>query len=133
MRCNTQVQYHILGKKKPKKKPRRFVTTFHREVNGIPVTDDMELCDGNIVASILAVNEPDWGGTYAELEIKYVCDKCGCNYFGELPQTVEELNEFFNDIICNLTEEQRQLLLAKRKQEKADNDARGVEAMKRIN
>lgn len=42
-------------------------------------------CGGNIIVTIEAVNEPDWGGTFAALEITYKCDKCGCQSYPELP------------------------------------------------
>lgn len=37
---------------------------------------DREVCNGDIDIVIRAVDEPDWGGCYAALEIEYTCSRC---------------------------------------------------------
>lgn len=50
-------------------------------------------CGGNIKVTIEAVDEPEWGGTSASLEISYKCDKCGCTWYPELPSKYD-ISEF---------------------------------------
>jgi hypothetical protein len=51
-------------------------------------------CDGEIIAEVSAIAEAYWGGSSAELEVKYKCNKCGQTYYKELPHTPEELSEW---------------------------------------
>jgi len=44
-----------------------------------------EVCGGNIIVTVEAIDEPQWGGTSASLEITYKCDNCGCTWYPELP------------------------------------------------
>lgn len=56
-------------------------------------------CDGNIICEVRAVDEPYYGGSSAELQIRYKCDKCGQTYFKHLPQTSSELSDFMTNKI----------------------------------
>lgn len=40
-------------------------------------TSALPICGGEIKATIRAVDEPDWGGCHAVLEVEFVCLKCG--------------------------------------------------------
>ena len=59
---------------------------------------DAKPCGGNIIVTVEAVNEPDWGGTHALLEITYKCDKCGCKWYPELP-TEYNISKFLTKAI----------------------------------
>lgn len=61
-------------------------------------------CDGNIVASVCAVDEPDWGHSYAKLEVGYKCDKCGQEFFPELPTEPESLSALLTKSIDEIRE-----------------------------
>ena len=67
----------------------------------------MELCDGEIIVSIQAVDEPDWGSSSAVLEVSYKCNKCGNCCFPELPQTPEEISSFVQTAVLRLSEEDK--------------------------
>jgi hypothetical protein len=42
-------------------------------------------CDGRIVATVAAVDEPYFGGTSSILEVTYKCEACGNTHFPDLP------------------------------------------------
>lgn len=39
------------------------------------------VCGGEVTVKASAVNEPEWGGSYARLEISCVCSRCKHPYF----------------------------------------------------
>jgi hypothetical protein len=120
------------GKKK-KLKTLLWLSPHHRAVEGFPLTNkgpggtlyeesELELCDGDIVATVKAVDEPDWGSTFARLEIVYQCNKCGCTAFNELPQSEEALSRWLTESIAAMTDEQRNAIFARQLEEKAANE-----------
>lgn len=62
----------------------------------------IELCQGRIIATIKAVDEPTWGGTYASLRLEYRCEKCSdsviARWYG-LPETDEDLSKLVTSFI----------------------------------
>jgi len=48
---------------------------------GVNDVGSLPVCGGNVIVSVRAVNEPDWGGMLARLEIKSTCSKCKWPYF----------------------------------------------------
>ena len=44
-------------------------------------TGDWPLCGGDVTVKVRCVNEPDWGGTYAKMEIDAQCSKCKHPYW----------------------------------------------------
>ena len=64
-----------------------------RKIDKIDLINTDE-CDGKIIATISAVDEPYFGGSSAELKILYKCEKCGQGYYKELPQTSFDLSEW---------------------------------------
>jgi hypothetical protein len=59
-------------------------------------------CDGHIRASVMARDEPDWGGTHARLEVTYECEKCKNTYFWTLPVTEDALSEVLQKYVDEL-------------------------------
>lgn len=59
-------------------------------------------CRGNIIAQILVVNEPYFGGTSASLEIEYTCGRCKQPLYGpRLPRESDELAAILTEYIAN--------------------------------
>ncbi len=85
MKCGSIVKYKMYGKKKPVRKPCMWATPYHQFVEGWTqktIEDregpgDIEICDGELSVKIEAVDEPDWGGHSARLEVEIKCKKCG--------------------------------------------------------
>ena len=141
MKCGTLVRY---VERKRKKKgggyttrlvADRWVTPWHQKVEEWSIDypnpthpdwkkEDFIKCDGDIVASIEAVDEPDWGCSYASLRIDYKCNKCGASYFPELPQDSESLSKLVTEAIVKITKKQRAEALAKGLKQKKETDAR---------
>lgn len=85
---------------------------FVNKEEAAKIPTDAVRCDGNIIATIQAVDEPYMGGHSAELEVTYKCDKCGANFFNELPMHTggrisAELSAFVTAAIAALPEEYR--------------------------
>ena len=60
-------------------------------------------CGGKIVCAIDAVDEPGWGQSYATLQVRYECERCGCNSFPSLPEE-HWLDKFVTDVIEKMPE-----------------------------
>jgi hypothetical protein len=45
------------------------------------VAENTYECGGVIYATVKAVDEPDWGCSYARLEVRYKCQRCDSVYF----------------------------------------------------
>lgn len=61
-----------------------------------------EICDGKIVAEIGCHAEPTFnedGDTYPELDVNFICEKCGQHNHPDLPQEEIHLNEWLTEII----------------------------------
>ena len=52
--------------------------------------EGMEICNGNLVGSVGAVEEPEWGGVSAELRVELTCDRCG-NSLHEIVDPVDSV------------------------------------------
>lgn len=111
MTCSAYVLYRERRKRGTGKPYQKVVRWFARDVDvheqvikddlarfGASVTELIR-CAGRIVATISAIEEPYFGGTSAEISIKYRCDTCGCDIFPELPRTAEFLSTFITDVI----------------------------------
>lgn len=57
------------------------------------ITSKTQECGGRVIASVRAVEEPEWGGVICSLEITYTCDRCGSTYFHSLPHDEKRLSE----------------------------------------
>jgi len=106
MKCGTYVKWELKGKKKPKLVPTRYVSRYHREVEGWKVPEDYKLCDGKIIATVEAEDEPFFGGCSASLEITYKCDKCKMTAFSELPTDSKSLSEFLTRQIQRIDQDE---------------------------
>jgi hypothetical protein len=133
MKCGCLLLKRMMGNKRPKLKTLLYLSPYNVSVVGHRTSnvkgeegfwehwpefrrEELELCDGNITASIQAVDEPDYhSGHYAMLEIIYRCDKCNSQHFPELPDSGDALSEFMTKAIALMTEEQRGAIFAQKK------------------
>jgi hypothetical protein len=103
MTCNTRVLWQERKRRGSGAPYQKAVRWYHSGFapEAIPEAerDQLVVCDGPVVATIAAVDEPDYGGTYAVLEIGYKCGKCGASVFPHLPQDAESLSRFVTDAI----------------------------------
>jgi hypothetical protein len=63
--------------------------------------DALEVCGGDIQASVLAVDEPYYGGSSASLEVNYRCDRCGQTKFDGLPDAYS-ISDFLTAVIAKM-------------------------------
>lgn len=98
MKCETRVLYRPARHKGSGKPYQKAIRWYHSAVEStqIPLIEqpDLVVCQGKIAATVRAYDEPDWGGSYATLEVAYKCDTCGASVFPHLPTTAEALSEF---------------------------------------
>lgn len=57
------------------------------------------VCDGNVVATVKAEDEPYFGGASAVLAVSYRCDKCGNTTFLELPTEPEAFSALVTSVL----------------------------------
>ena len=77
---------------------------WHHTLADYLAKPNTEICDGNVVATVEAEEEPYMGGSSAILSITYKCDKCANDFFPELPQSGEELSAMLTGHIAALDE-----------------------------
>ena len=41
----------------------------------------LPICGGNVVVTLQAIQEPDWGGSYPKINIEAICTKCKCPWW----------------------------------------------------
>lgn len=112
MKCKAKVVYYKDLKKDGSK---RIFTTLSPSVNitnfikHIPPKKLEKLdvgkfyeCQGKIVPHIGCHDEPTFGDHYAELDISFQCDTCKHNYYPQLPDSADKLNEWLNDLMENM-------------------------------
>lgn len=96
MKCNTLVLWRDARRKGSGKPYRKAVRWYHSAFppEAIPESEraDLVKCEGTISATVAAVNEAEWGGCYAALEIAYKCDTCGASAFPHLPNDAASLS-----------------------------------------
>lgn len=63
--------------------------------------DRVELCEGEIESQIELEYIPYYGGSDANIEVRFRCKKCGYQYAGDngLPYDVDSLNKYLTEII----------------------------------
>lgn len=76
---------------------------------------DMVECDGNLEVNIDAEEEGECAcSSYAVLNIKYKCRKCGAEVFPELPQNSEEVSCIIERFFDELPEDKRDKMIDNR-------------------
>jgi hypothetical protein len=60
--------------------------------------DHPEICQGNVMVSIIAEDEPYYGGTSATLEVRFRCDTCDHQNYPNLPSSYG-FNEWVNKLL----------------------------------
>lgn len=89
MKCRNYVRYATRRKKGSGEEYRkpvdiRSAAHFGHEHEKM-LSDGYVLCDGDVAcAKVQAIDEPEWGGHSAKLEVEYACGKCGNTFFPEL-------------------------------------------------
>lgn len=71
-----------------------YLSTLHPKQKEKIDLDNIQLCGGKIIAQMDCHDEPYYGGTTAEMDIDFVCENCKQTYFPELPQSLEQLNDW---------------------------------------
>ena len=104
MKCRTRVLWRDARRKGNGEPYRKAVGHYYP---GFPIDSiqhgtvgRLEVCEGRIVATVAAHDEPEWGGSRAVLEIAYKCDVCGATTFPDLPDSPEKLSEFVTRAIA---------------------------------
>ncbi len=109
MKCNSRI-YYWANKKKKNGKPSihtivsvrgrsaEEISWIEKSMNELSknVDPNFDICDGDIIGEIVAVEEPYMGGVSASLEVNYRCTKCSCNNYKDLPNQYS-LETWFND------------------------------------
>lgn len=54
------------------------------------IPEGYERCGGNLIVYVQAIEEPDWGGYHADLNVKITCDCCGCAFLQPRDRTIED-------------------------------------------
>lgn len=110
MKCQARLVYYKAVNKEGRK--RRYCSvpvTFGMSIeNAVPEKirelidwESVEVCGGNIEARISCHEEPGYGedyNTWAELDVDFVCKKCG-QTLHNLPSGEHELNNWLTKII----------------------------------
>ena len=104
MNCNckvTMVDARRVGSGKPYKRATKVLYPADPRY----ADSDGEICNGKIIATVNATMDGGCGCCgYADLEVEYKCDKCGGQYYSELPNTEETLSDFLTVMIARLDE-----------------------------
>lgn len=107
MKCNARIYYY---KNTSKGGKRRFAYAISEKgrssgeieylVNEVlssgKVDPNFEICKGDVFGTIMADEEPYFGGTSAVLKVFYTCTDCRCTHYHHLP-TENNINAWFND------------------------------------
>jgi len=116
MKCKSFVKF-IPARKKgsgaPYQKAVKIYPRYYISLGRFTPEPDMVECDGDIEVNIDAELEGDCAcSSYAVLNIKYKCKKCGANIFPELPQDSKELSYFVQLFLSDdFTEDERDKML----------------------
>jgi hypothetical protein len=111
MKCNRYAMYgwkSVKGKKHNLDKPfimasvkndehYKYITVqFNKDL-----IDKLELCEGEIVSQIELEFIPYMGGYDANIEVRFVCNKCKYDHAGDngLPSDIDSLNKFLTKVI----------------------------------
>lgn len=96
MTCGTLVLWEDRRRRGSGKTYRKAVAHYYpgQPKESIPakVLPHLVVCLGRIIATVEAVNEPEWGGTSPRLEITYKCAECGATTFPHLPDSETKLS-----------------------------------------
>jgi len=79
--------------------------------------DELEVCQGNIVVKVKAVDEAYFGGCSSALEIEYWCDVCGCNHYEEFPTDEDGVSNLLTKLIGEMDESYRNEAIERLKKE----------------
>lgn len=66
---------------------------------GFKYINDFGTCNGRIVSKIDTEETPYYGGYSCEIDVSFVCEKCGSEVHSNLPRNVKELNKFLQDVL----------------------------------
>ena len=115
MKCKSMVKF-VPAKKKgsgePYQKAVKIYPRYQIKLGTFTPDPDMVECNGFLKVTVEASMEGECScSSYSVLNIKYRCDKCGGEYYPELPQNSKELSEFFEAILRNLHEDDRERTL----------------------
>jgi hypothetical protein len=106
MKCNRILIYGWKSKYSIKNKPRILVSIVNPEklnpdIFKTWIISHQEVCDGQIESQIELEFIPYMGGSDANIEVRFVCNKCKCNHAGDngLPSDIDLVNKFLTKVI----------------------------------
>lgn len=75
------------------------ITEYENQIGEL--FDMFETCNGEIESQVELEYIPYFGGSDANIEVRFRCKKCGYEYAGEngLPYDVDSLNKYLTEII----------------------------------
>lgn len=63
---------------------------------------DLEVCGGDLRVDVQVFDQPEWGYSYAKLEVKITCLKCGSTFHGHpspIPETPQDLSKLLTMLL----------------------------------
>ena len=112
MKCDATLLFGYSRKSKKQVSKLICFIPKHNVENHLPILLEMfgkthvidtvvDECGGKIESDISAINVPDYGGTYAELDVTFRCKRCGNTDYPNLPNQYS-LSEFLTNVVENL-------------------------------
>ena len=115
MRCKSMVKFVPARKKgsgESYQKATKIYPRYQIKLGSFIPEPDMIECNGFLKVIIESDMEGECScSSYSILRINYMCEKCGGEYYPELPQDQKELSEVFEAILRNLHEDDRESIL----------------------
>jgi hypothetical protein len=105
MKCNRLAVYGWKYKRSLNK-PSKILFSVEKVDAGFAgfTVDKLEKCDGEIESLVELEYIPYYGGSDANIEVRFKCKKCGYEFAGDsgLPYDVDSLNKFLTEAIAKL-------------------------------
>jgi len=121
MKCKSFVKFapaRRVGSGEPYQRATKIFPRYNIKLGYFTPEPDMVECDGELEVHINAEQEGECAcSSYAVLNIKYKCKKCGAEVFPELPQNSKEISHFVETSLRNLSEDIRDLVLTQKVEE----------------
>jgi hypothetical protein len=135
MKCKSFVKFVPARKKGsgiPYQKAVKIYPRYYISLGRFTPEPDMVECDGDLEVNIDAEEEGECAcSSYAVLNIKYKCKKCGADIFPELPQDSKEISYLMEWYLEELTEDQRDRLLDSKLQRELEHQ-KGIDRLHQL-
>jgi hypothetical protein len=102
----------------------RLFTHFQHEHDKM-LAEGWVICDGQVQCTeVRAVDEPDWGHSYAVLQVKFKCNKCGNTSYPELGDDGSTIAKLVTQALDAMSVKEREKLRNDWWQDQLDRNAR---------